>query len=364
MPPRVKTLYQAYSKAFKKIGLFSIAPMIDKTSRHFRHFLRLLTKRAVLYTEMVTAPAIIHGKRGMLLDFAESEHPLILQVGGDDPAELAEAVRIAEGWGYDEYNLNVGCPSDKVQKGSFGACLMADPQRVAEIVAAMAAVTRKPISVKHRVGIEGFGYRRESFEELVEFVKIVAAAGCERFIGHARMAMLEGLSPKENRSVPPIRYADVHRLKQLYPNIRIELNGQVRSFTDAAEHLAQGVDGIMIGRASYENPLLMAGLDAFEAAWNQGGAVNPTAAIQAGQQAVADLDRPQIVREYAEYVDVFARQGLNPRSLIWPILELFPGIRGSRRFKQILSQPYTSGAAVVDLVAQALQEISSVSLDA
>jgi tRNA-dihydrouridine synthase A len=373
--------------------------MIDKTSRHFRWFLRQMTKRAVLYTEMVTAPAIIHGRRDLLLDFDPVERPLVLQVGGDDPDEIARAITIAEAWDYDEYNLNVGCPSDKVQQGRFGACLMADPGRVAAIMSAMAAATRKPVSVKHRVGIEGFGYRRTSYEEMLQFVDTVTAVGAERFIVHARIAMLEGLSPKENRSVPPIRYEDVWRLKAERPGLRVEVNGQIKSLEGCREQLEHGMDGIMIGRASYEDPGLMASLDAFEEAWlaemagaedgsgglaggagdrafrsnsspadrssPQGAAVRPRAAgfplqslardgFPGGGAAPAAFDRRALVLAWADYVDLWKSKGLNPRSLVWPILELFPGVPGSRRYKQVLSQPYLKDVSVAALARQAL----------
>ncbi len=326
-------------------GLFSIAPMIDKTSRHFRWFLRQLTKRAVLYTEMVTAPAIIRGRRDLLLDFDALEHPLVLQVGGDDPEEIAKAVTIAEDWAYDEYNLNVGCPSDKVQQGRFGACLMADPGRVAEIVSAMASATAKPVTIKHRIGIEGFGFRRDSYEELADFVRTVAAAGSDRFIVHARIALLEGLSPRENRSVPPLRYPDVYRLKADFPPLRVELNGQITTLDDCRTHLQQGMDGLMIGRASYEHPLLMASLDDFEAAWATGSSDGFAAAV---------FDRRKLVLTWADYLDVQAARGLNPRSLVWPILELFPGVPGCRHYKQVLSQPFRPGMSMAVLAREAL----------
>lgn len=355
-PPLPERIEQGRAPRPVAPGLFSVAPMIDKTNRHFRWFVRQMTKRAVLYTEMVTAPAIIHGRRERLLDFDPIERPLVLQLGGDDPAEIAEALRIAEDWDYDEYNLNVGCPSDKVQQGSFGACLMADPRRVADIVSAMAAATRKPVTVKHRIGIEGFGYHRRSFEEMVEFVAAVAQAGCERFIVHARVAMLEGLSPRENRSVPPIRYEDVYRLKALYPGLRVELNGQVRSLSDCAAHLGRGVDGLMVGRASYERPQLLAGLDEFERRWADPAADARAAlpAWAAERDAAPAFDRRALVLRWAEYVEARRAEGVNPRSLVWPVLDLFPGERGSRRFRQLLSENVDPGSRMPDLARRAL----------
>jgi tRNA-dihydrouridine synthase A len=269
---------------------------------------------------------------------------------------------------------------------------------VADIVAAMAAVTDKPVTVKHRVGIQGFGFHRESFEELAEFVRIVAEAGCDRFIVHARIAMLEGLTPRENRSVPPIRYEDAYRLKALWPNLHVELNGQIKTLDDCRTHLSHGMDGLMIGRASYEHPLLMAGLDAFEADWlagrmGEGGAGRAEEAIgglaaeggdrafrcnsspdsppadhpapgfplqslaRSGAGAVPELDRRALVLLWADYMDRWKERGLNPRSLVWPILELFPGVPGSRKYRQILSQPYLKEVSVAALARQALAEL-------
>ncbi len=332
-------------------GLISIAPMIDKTNRHFRRFLRLMTRSTVLYTEMITALAIIHGKRKPLLDFSPIEHPLILQLGGDNPEHLKQAISIAEDWGYDEYNLNVGCPSEKVQRGSFGACLMADPSHVAELMDAMAQVTKKPVSIKHRVGITGFGYERQSYEELAEFVSCVAAAGSERFVVHARIAMLEGLNPRENRTIPPLRYQDVYQLKQQFPDLHIEINGQIKDVASIRQHLKAGMDGVMIGRASYENPSLMAYLDAFERDWQGGGSRNP-------EWPLPSFDRSDLVLKYADYLDQESGTGLSPRAHIWPILELFNGIPGSRKYRQILSQAYRPPVSVLGLAKSALEALS------
>jgi tRNA-dihydrouridine synthase A len=216
--------------------------MMDRTERHFRVLMRLIFPSSWLYTEMVTANAVIHGDRDRLLGFDAAEHPVVLQLGGDDPGALAEAARIGEGYGYDEINLNVGCPSDRVQKGSFGACLMLRPERVARCVEAMRAVVRVPVTVKHRIGVD----ERDAYEDMLNFVDIVAAAGCDRFSVHARKAWLSGLSPKQNREVPPLRYEDVYRLKSERPSLRIELNGGVRSHDAIEEHLRY-VDGVMIG---------------------------------------------------------------------------------------------------------------------
>ncbi|MGB5064484.1 MAG: tRNA dihydrouridine(20/20a) synthase DusA, partial [Candidatus Competibacter sp.] len=221
--------------------------MLDWTDRHCRYFLRLLTRHTLLYTEMVTTGAILRGDRGRHLAHDPAEHPLALQLGGSDPAELARCARIAADWGYDEVNLNIGCPSDRVQSGRFGACLMAEPDLVAECVAAMRAAADLPVTVKTRIGID----ERDSYEELADFVRRVAAGGYTIFIVHARKAWLSGLSPKENREIPPLRYEVVHRLKQDFPELTVVLNGGLTTLQQAAEQLRQ-VDGVMIGRSAYE----------------------------------------------------------------------------------------------------------------
>ncbi|MEQ8959689.1 MAG: tRNA dihydrouridine(20/20a) synthase DusA, partial [Coleofasciculus sp. C2-GNP5-27] len=209
----------------------SIAPMMDRTDRHFRYFMRQITRRTLLYTEMVTSAAIIHGDRDRLLGFSPEEKPLVLQVGGDNPLELAECARIAEGMGYDQINLNVGCPSDRVQNGNFGACLMAQPERVARGVEAMIQAVTIPVTVKHRSGIAAC----DRYEDMANFVRIVSEVGCQHVSVHARKAWLQGLSPKENRTVPPLRYSDVHRLKQEFPQLFIEINGGFTSLEQVQE---------------------------------------------------------------------------------------------------------------------------------
>jgi tRNA-dihydrouridine synthase A len=235
---------------------FCVAPMMDWTDRHCRAFHRILTRRARLYTEMVTAPAVIHGDRARLLALGESEHPVALQLGGADPAALAEAAAIGEAFGYDEINLNVGCPSDRVQEGRFGACLMAEPELVAACVAAMRARVSVPVTVKCRIGIDA----QDDEAGLARFVAVVADAGCRTFIVHARKAWLEGLSPKENREVPPLDYARVYRLKAARPDLGIVLNGGIADL-DAAEAHLQHVDGVMLGRAAYQTPYILADVD-------------------------------------------------------------------------------------------------------
>ena len=230
--------------------------MMDWTDRHCRYFHRLLTRRTLLYTEMVTSGALLHGDVPRHLDFNEEEHPVALQLGGSEPADLAHCARLAQQWGYDEINLNCGCPSERVQRGSFGACLMAEPPLVADCVKAMRDAVTLPVTVKHRIGID----KGESYDFVRDFVGTVAQAGCEVFIVHARNAWLKGLSPKENREVPPLRYEMVHRLKRDFPALTIVLNGGLTNNAQIEEQLAH-VDGVMLGREAYHHPWLMADWD-------------------------------------------------------------------------------------------------------
>src|SRR5574343_1886315 len=234
----------------------SVAPMLDWTDRHYRYFARLITRHTWLYTEMVTTGALLYGDVGRHLRYHEAEHPIALQLGGSEPAELARCARLAQEWGYDEVNLNVGCPSERVQKGAFGACLMAEPQLVADCVKAMRDATALPVTVKHRIGID----KIESYDFVRDFVGTVAAAGCEVFVVHARNAWLQGLSPKENREIPPLRYPLVHRLKREFPQLTIAINGGIKDDDQIAEQL-QFVDGVMIGREAYHEPWSMAQWD-------------------------------------------------------------------------------------------------------
>ena len=234
---------------------FCVAPMLDWTDRHCRYFYRTMSKHSVLYTEMVTTGAIIHGKNDFL-KFNKEEQPVALQLGGSDPEALAHCAKLAEERGYDEVNLNVGCPSDRVQNGMFGACLMAKPELVAECVAAMKAVTTIPITVKSRIGIDD----QDSFEFLLDFVTKVKAAGCDTFIIHARKAWLTGLSPKENRDIPPLDYDRVYKIKEMFPELEIIINGGVKTLDESLEHLKH-VDGVMMGREVYQNPYIMADVD-------------------------------------------------------------------------------------------------------
>ena len=328
---------------------FSVAPMMDYTDRHFRVLMRQITRHSLLYTEMVVAQALHHASRDpgastaggrleRLLGFDPMEHPLALQLGGDDPALLAEATRLAADWGYDEINLNVGCPSEKVQKGRFGACLMADPRRVADCVAAMTAASPLPVTVKHRIGID----ERDSYENLLAFVDPVAAAGSQRFAVHARKAWLEGLDPKQNRTIPPLRYDVVHQLKRDRPGLTIELNGGLESLDACLEQLNQ-VDGAMVGRAAYAHPLQWVDVD--------------HRVFGDGSQHPASASA--VVRGLIPYAERWRSRG----ERLWPIarhlVHVVEGVSGARRWRQQITQ--AAGArdaepAVLDAAARALEE--------
>lgn len=230
--------------------------MMRRTDRHFRYMLRLLTKRTLLYSEMRHTREVLDSDRERALAFSEAEKPLVLQLGGDDPTQMAECARIAQDWGYDEVNINVGCPSERVQSGNFGVCLMGQPEVVAACVESMQAAVDIPVTVKHRIGFD----EQDSYEDMARFVRIVREAGCERFTVHARKAWLKGLSPKENRNVPPLRYEDVFRLKDEFPELFVELNGHVETLDEVEDHLER-VDAVMIGRAAYDTPYLFAEAD-------------------------------------------------------------------------------------------------------
>ena len=308
----------------------SVAPMMDVTDRHFRAFLRLLTRHALLYTEMLTTWAVLEGDRERLLAFSPAEHPIALQLGGDDPGKLAACARIAADLGYDEVNLNVGCPSSRVSEGSFGACLMGRPERVAEAVSAMRAAVALPVTVKHRIGIDDL----DRYEDLARFVDTVAAAGCDRFSVHARKAWLSGLSPKENRTVPPLRYDDVYRLKAERPELAIELNGGVTDLEQAAAHLER-VDAVMIGRAAQSDPYLLAAVD--RRFFDPGAPPPPS--------------RADAVRAFLPHVERWTARGVPFQVVTRGILNLFNGIPGARAWRRELTlgarQP-GAGAAVVE----------------
>jgi tRNA-dihydrouridine synthase A len=293
----------------------SVAPMMDRTDRHCRYFLRLLSRRTLLYTEMITTGAILRGDRERLLAFDPSEHPVALQLGGAEPEALAECARIAEAFGYDEVNLNLGCPSDRVQSARFGACLMAEPELVARGVAAMIAATSLPVTVKTRIGIDD----RDSYGELVAFVHRLADAGCRSFAIHARKAWLQGLSPKENREIPPLRWDVVHRLKADNPGLEIVLNGGIEGLDQAVEQL-RFVDGVMIGRAAYHDPYMLA---------------------EADRRLFGDPDPMPSRRDVTEglipYVERVRAKGVPLHAVTRHVLGLFQGVPGARLWRRTLS---------------------------
>lgn len=293
-----------------------VAPMMDYTDRHFRYLLRLMTRHTRLYTEMVTSGAILHGQRDRFLAFHPAEHPVALQLGGSDPEELAACARIGAAYGYDEINLNVGCPSDRVQSGRFGACLMAEPALVAECVSAMIAACSMPVTVKTRIGID----HRDSYEELQEFVARIARAGCRTVIVHARKAWLQGLSPKQNREIPPLRYDVVRRLKADFPSLEIIINGGIRAL-DEMEHHLDGLDGVMIGREACSNPYLFADVDR-----------------RFFDSSVAVPSRQDIVNAYIPYVVSQLKAGIPLARLTRHLLGLYQGQPGARRWRRALSE--------------------------
>jgi tRNA-dihydrouridine synthase A len=290
--------------------------MMGYTDRHARYFLRLISRHTLLYTEMVTTGAVLHGDRNKLLRFDASEQPLAIQLGGSDPAELAQCSRIAEDAGFSEVNLNVGCPSDRVQSGRIGACLMAQPGLVAELVDAMQSAVRIPVTVKCRVGIDDM----DGYAAFVEFIETVADAGCDTFIVHARKAWLQGLSPKQNREVPPLQYDYVYRLKKEHPSLNIVINGGIRTLDEIALHLEQ-VDGVMLGREAYHNPYLLAPVDQ----------------LFYGEQGV-ERTRAEIIDAFSDYVERQLQAGERLHAITRHIHGLYKHTRGSNAWKRYLSR--------------------------
>ncbi len=313
----------------------SVAPMMDKTDRDYRFLARLFSPHTLLYTEMVSPRAVLHGNREVLLAFDPVERPLALQLGGDDAGELKAAIRIAEDYGYDEINLNVGCPSDKVQQGSFGACLMARPEHVAHLVTEMRSATSLPVTVKHRIGIDGL----ERYEDLARFVETVVTEGPAKLTVHARIAILGGLSPKQNRSIPPLRYDDVYRLKQDYPNQFVEINGGVTQLSQIRRHLSE-VDAVMIGRAAYDTPQLLA-----------------EAEREFFDPAFVAPSRGEIVERMVPYIVERQAAGRPPHTVFRHMLGLFAGQPGSRIWKRSLSSGIARDADVPALIRRALARV-------
>ncbi len=312
--------------------------MMDWTDRHDRFFLRLISRRALLYTEMIPVGAILHGDRERFLGFDPAERPLALQVGGAAPADLAVAAEQAEAYGYDEVNLNVGCPSDRVQNARFGACLMAEPALVARCVAAMGRASSLPVTVKTRIGIDD----RDSYDELKAFVAAVAEAGCRSFTIHARKAWLSGLSPKQNREIPPLDYERVYRLKADFPELEIVINGGILDLEAAEAHLARGVDGVMIGRAAYQNPYVLAEVDRRFF----GAAEGPPS-------------RAAVVRALVPYAEAAAQRGVPVKSITRHILGLFNGLPGARQWRRHLSEAAHQPGAGPEVMLEALAQVEA-----
>ena len=315
---------------------FCVAPMMEWTDRHCRYFLRLISARAFLYTEMVTADAVLYGNRERVLGFSPEEHPVGLQLGGGDPVKLAKAAKIGADYGYDEINLNIGCPSDRVQSGRFGACLMADPDLVAECVAAMDAAVRMPVTVKCRIGIDD----QDTEESLDRFIDRVAKSGCKTFIVHARKAWLDGLSPKENRDVPPLDYDRVFRLKARRPDLEIVLNGGIESFASAEAQLPH-VDGVMLGRAAYADPYLLAEVDSVLFGANE-----------------TPPSRLEVIDRFTPYVEQQLASGARLNQMTRHILGLFHGQPRARAFRRHLAENAHLDGAGLGVLASARRIVS------
>jgi len=315
--------------------LFSVAPMLDWTDRHCRYFLRQISQHALLYTEMVTTGAILHGDANRHLAFDKAEHPVAVQLGGSKPADLARCSKICEDFGYDEINLNVGCPSDRVKSGSFGACLMAEPELVRDCIGSMINAVDVPVTVKHRIGID----RDDSLEQLLRFVDIVQQSGCRTFIIHARKAWLDGLSPKENRDVPPLRYDVVYQIKQQHPELEIIINGGIKTLDEAAEHL-QHVDGVMLGRAIYQDPWLLADVD--RRFYQQD---NP---LSEPQQAIDKL---------IPYIESHLADGRALKHITRHLLGLFQGMPGAKLWRRHLSENAYKADAGIEVLLEAMAKI-------
>lgn len=308
--------------------ILSVAPMMDWTDRHCRYFLRLFNRHVQLYTEMVTTGALLHADKHRFLRFAEQEHPVILQLGGADPTDLARCSQFAEDYGYDAVNLNVGCPSDRVQKNKIGACLMAEPNLVADCISTMQAAVKIPVTIKHRIGIDDLN----SYENLYKFVETVAQTGCQTFIVHARIAILRGLSPKENREIPPLRYHDVYQLKKDFPHLDIQINGGIKTVDDIQQHW-QHTDGVMIGREAYHNPYILAQALKF---WGE------------------DTPNPhQILEIFLPFMEQELANGVPLMQMTRHILGLFQGMTGARRWRQHLSTYAHQKHQGIELVKEA-----------
>jgi tRNA-dihydrouridine synthase A len=313
----------------------SVAPMLDWTDRHCRYFYRLMSKHTVLYTEMITTGAILHGK-GDYLSYNDAEHPLVLQLGGSDVKAMTECAKIAEQHGYDEVNINVGCPSDRVQNGRFGACLMADPSLVAECVDQMQSATNIPITVKSRIGIDDL----DSYEFLHTFIEQVADAGCQHFIIHARKAWLTGLSPKQNRDVPPLDYKRVYQIKNAFDKLQISINGGIKSFIEANEHLNH-IDGVMMGREIYNSPYILTDADS-----------------EIYQSTTNKLKREEIIELMIPYINETVNCGGRAWHILRHMLGLCNGLSGARKFRQHLSEYASKDGADGQVLLDAFNKVT------
>ena len=313
----------------------SVAPMMDRTDRHCRYFLRLLAPRTLLYTEMIPAGAIIHGDRERFLGFDPAERPVALQIGGSDPGELARCAALGEAWGYDEVNLNLGCPSERVSQGGFGARLILEPALVAECVAAMLEATALPVTVKTRIGVDD----RDDYDHFAGFVDRIAGAGVGVFVVHARKALLSGLSPKENREIPPLRYGFVHRLKRERPGLTVVVNGGFTAADAALEQIGP-VDGVMLGRAAYDNPFLLA-------------------EIEAALHGTALPDRAAAIEAYADYVDARLAEGVPLWRMTRHVLGLYRNLPGARAWRRTIAEGARRPGATGALLRQSLRLVES-----
>lgn len=327
----------ASDSSLRKAGLsvsrrFCIAPMLDWTTRHQRYFTRLITKQALLYTEMITTGALIYGDRDRYLNYNEAEHPVALQLGGSDPKAMAQCAKMAEDYGYDEVNINVGCPSERVQKGAFGACLMLEPELIAECIGEMTvAASNTPITVKNRIGVD----HHDSYENLTHFIDIVSAGGCSTFYIHARSAWLKGLSPKENRDIPPLNYEMVYQLKRDFPQIEFIINGGIKTLSSSMEHLEQ-VNGVMMGREAYSNPYSLVEVDNLIYNTNQPA---PT--------------RHQVLDQFMDYVDEQLLQGVFLNHMTNHILGLFHAQPGAKAWRRHLSENASKKGAGLKVLEEA-----------
>jgi tRNA-dihydrouridine synthase A len=315
----------------------SIAPMMDHTDKHFRYFMRLLSKHAVLYTEMITTGALIHGDRKRFLDFNEIEHPLAIQLGGNNPNDLAECAHIAESEGYDEVNLNIGCPSDRVQNGQFGACLMSNSKLVADCVNKIQATVKIPATVKTRIGIDDL----DSYDFLKAFVTTVSEAGCNTFIIHARKAILAGLSPKENRKIPPLHYDRVHKIKQEFPKLNITINGGFTKLDHIKSQLHH-VDGVMVGRAAYQNPFML--VEADNTLFEDSSPIST---------------REEILNKFKHYIEEQMSLGVGIKSLTRHIIGLYQGQPGARKYRRMLSDAIPEDKNNIQFLDDVIQSLST-----